>query len=77
MDYYGYGQYDKAISLIQAGIAKGGLKNADEAKLHLGIAQLAGGKKSDAVATWKSIKSGDAVQDLAHLWLIKTTGKVS
>ena len=75
MDYYGYGQYDKAISLIQAGIAKGGLKNADEAKLHLGIAQLAGGKKADAVATWKSIKSGDAVNDLARLWLIKTTGK--
>jgi hypothetical protein len=77
MDYYGYGQYDKAISLIQAGIAKGGLKNPDEAKLHLGIVQLAGGKKADAVATWKSIKSGDAVNDLARLWLIKTTGRVS
>ena len=77
MDYYGYGQYDKAISLIQAGIAKGGLKNPDEAKLHLGIVQLAGGKKADAVATWKSIKSGDAVNDLARLWLIKTTGKVA
>jgi hypothetical protein len=77
MDYYGYGQYDKAISLIQAGIAKGGLKNPDEAKLHLGIVQLAAGKKADAVATWKSIKSGDAVNDLARLWLIKTTGKVA
>lgn len=74
MDYYGYGQYDKAINLIQAGIAKGGLKNADEARLHLGIVQLAAGKKADAVATWKSIKSGDAVNDLARLWLIKTTG---
>jgi len=77
MDYYGYGQYDKAISLIQAGIAKGGLKNADEAKLHLGVVQLAAGKKADAVATWKQIKSGDAVNDLARLWLIKTTGKAT
>jgi hypothetical protein len=74
MDYYGYGQYDKAISLIQAGIAKGGLKNPDEAKLHLGLVQLAAGKKADAVASWKQIKSGDAVNDLARLWLIKTTG---
>ena len=74
MDYYGYGQYDKAIGLIQAGIAKGGLKNADEAKLHLGIVQLAAGKKADAVATWKQIKGGDAVNDIARLWLIKTTG---
>jgi len=77
MDYYGYGQYDKAISLIQAGIAKGGLKNPDEAKLHLGIVQLAAGKKADAVATWKQIKGGDAVNDLARLWLIKTTGHVA
>ncbi len=72
MDYYGYGQYDKAISLIQAGIAKGGLKSPDEAKLHLGIVQLAAGKKADGQATLKSIKSGDAVNDLARLWIIKT-----
>ena len=71
MDYYGYGQYDKAISVLQAGIAKGGLKNPDEAKLHLGIVQLAGGKKADGLATLKSIKSGDAVNDLARLWIIK------
>ena len=74
MDYYGYGQYDKAISLIQAGIAKGGLKYPDDAKLHLGIVQLAAGKKADGVATLKSIKGGDADNDLARLWLIKTTG---
>lgn len=74
MDYYGYGQYDKAISLTQAGIAKGGLKNADEAKLHLGIIQLAAGKKPDGLATLKSIKSGDAVNDLARLWIIKANG---
>lgn len=74
MDYYGYGQYDKAISLIEAGIAKGGLKFPDDAKLHLGIVQIAAGKKADGVATLKSIKSGDADSDLARLWLIKTTG---
>jgi hypothetical protein len=77
MDYYGYGQYDKAISLIQAGIAKGGLKSADEAKLHLGEVQVAAGKKADAVATFKSIKSGDATNDLARLWIIKLTGKTA
>jgi hypothetical protein len=77
MDYYGYGQYDKAISLIQAGIAKGGLKFPDDAKLHLGIIQLAAGKKADGVATLKSIKSGDADNDLARLWLIKATGRAT
>jgi hypothetical protein len=76
LDYYGYGQYDKAITLIQAGIAKGGLKSVDEAKLHLGIVQLAAGKKPDAVATWKSMKAGEPSDDIARLWLIKVTGKV-
>ena len=75
MDYYGYGQYDKAISLIQAGIAKGGLKYPDDAKLHLGIVQIAAGKKADGVATLKSLKAGDpADNDLARLWLIKSAG---
>lgn len=74
MDYYGYGQYDKAISLIQAGIAKGGLKYPDDAKLHLGIVQIAAGKKADGVATLKSLKGGDADNDIARLWLIKTVG---
>lgn len=77
MDFYGYGQYDKAISLIQAGIAKGGLKNPAEAQLHLGIVQLAAGKKADAVTTWKGIKTGDAINDIARLWLIKVTGHVA
>jgi tetratricopeptide (TPR) repeat protein len=71
---YGYGQYDKAINLIQAGIAKGGLANPDDAKLHLGIVELAGGKEGQGVATLKSITSGNAVNDIARLWLIKTTG---
>jgi hypothetical protein len=77
LNYYGYGQYDKAINLIQAGIAKGGLKYPDDAKLHLGIVQIAAGKKADGVATLKSIKTGDADNDLARLWLIKVTGRAS
>ena len=71
MDYYGYGQNDKAVSLIQAGIAKGGLKNPDEAKLHLGIAQLAAGNKAEAVATFKSISSAEPINTFARLWTIK------
>jgi hypothetical protein len=71
---YGYGQYDKAINLIQAGIAKGGLANPDDAKLHFGIVELAAGKEGQGVATLKSITSGNAVNEIARLWLIKTTG---
>lgn len=75
LDFYGYGQYDKAIALIQQGLAKGDLKNPDDAKLHLGIVLLASGNKAKAIEAFKSIKSGDAVNDLARLWLIKATGR--
>jgi len=74
LDFYGYGQYDKAAALIQAGIAKGNVKNPDDAKLHLGIVLLAAGNKAKALEAFKSIKSGDAVNDLARLWIIKITG---
>ena len=50
---YGYGQYEKAINLVQAGIAKGGLANPDDAKLHLGVVELAAGKEGQGVATLK------------------------
>jgi TolA-binding protein len=74
LDFYGYGQYDKAAALIQAGMAKGNVKNPDDAKLHLGIVLLAAGNKAKALEAFKSIKSGDAVNDLARLWIIKITG---
>jgi hypothetical protein len=73
MNAYGYGQYDKAINLIQAGIAKGGLTNPVDAKLHLGMVELAAGKEVQGLATLKLITSDDAVNDIARLWLIKTT----
>ncbi len=71
MDYFGYGQFDKALPLMEQGIAKGGLKNPDDAKLHLGIAYLQAGQKAKAVEALKSIKGTDGTADLARLWLIK------
>lgn len=77
LNFYGYGQYEKAVTLIQQGLAKGDVKNPDDAKLHLGIIYLAAGNKAKAVETFKSIKSGDSVNDLARLWVIKATGRAA
>jgi hypothetical protein len=74
LDYYGYGQNDKAIGLIEQGIAKGGLKSADDAKLHLGIAYLAAGQKAKAIETFQSVKGTDGSADLAALWSLKAGG---
>ncbi|MCX8004613.1 MAG: hypothetical protein N2688_06605, partial [Burkholderiaceae bacterium] len=46
--YSGLGQHDKGIALIEQGIARGGIKRIDDARLHLGIALLRAGQKARA-----------------------------
>jgi tetratricopeptide (TPR) repeat protein len=62
------GQFDKGIALMQTGLTKGNLKNAEDAKLHLGIAYLQAGKKADAIKVFKTVKGTDGTADLAHYW---------
>jgi tetratricopeptide (TPR) repeat protein len=69
--YYGYGQYDKAIDQLSKGLTKGGVKNEADSRLTLGIAQLKGGHKDDAVKTFKSVKGDPALERLANLWTLR------
>jgi hypothetical protein len=62
------GQKAKGIQLMQQGIAKGGLKRPDDAKLHLAIAQLQAGENAKAQATLKTVSGNDGTSDLARLW---------
>jgi hypothetical protein len=64
------GQAAQGVQLIQQGIAKGGLKRPEDAKLHLGIAQLAAGDKAKAQATFKTVQGSDGTADLARLWAL-------
>ena len=68
--YWSYGQFDKAISTTEAGIAKG-VADMDDAKLRLGIAQLGAGKRSEALATFKTITPGSVPEKLATLWRLQ------
>lgn len=63
-------QGDKGVGFIQQGIAKGGLKNAEEAKLRLGMAQVRAGKKAEALATFQTVKGGGGAGDLAKYWIV-------
>lgn len=58
----------KGLQLMQQGIAKGGIKRLDDAKLHLGIAQAAAGDNGKALATFKTVGGNDGSADLARLW---------
>jgi Tetratricopeptide repeat len=63
-------QYDKGIGFIQQGIAKGGLKQPDEAKLRLGIAQLRAGHKDEAIQIFQDVKAGHGLSDIAKYWIV-------
>jgi hypothetical protein len=62
------GQKPKGLAMMQQGIAKGGLKRPEDAKLHLGIAQLLAGENAKAQATLKTVTGNDGTGDLARLW---------
>ena len=66
----GYGQYDKGISLIRQGIAKGHLKQPDDAMLHLAYAQMRAGKTADAKTSFANVHGQDGGAALAQLWLL-------
>jgi tetratricopeptide (TPR) repeat protein len=68
-NYVTLGQAEKGIELIEQGIAKGGLKAPEEAKLHLGMAYLQAGNRAKATEVMKSLKATDGSADLGKLWL--------
>lgn len=69
--YVTLGQADKGIPLIEQGIAKGGLKRPEDAKLRLGMALLQAGKsKPKAVQALRDVKGNDGSADLGRLWAL-------
>ncbi|TFW29577.1 tetratricopeptide repeat protein [Massilia horti] len=68
--YVTMGQYDKGINFIEQGIAKGSLKQPDEAKLRLGMALAKAGRKDDAIKTFQTVKAGGGLSDLAKYWIV-------
>jgi len=70
--YLSYGMYDEAINAIQTGIKKGGVTDADEAQISLGIAQMKKGQKDAARQTFKGVKADSKWADLAALWALRT-----
>ncbi|MBL8643237.1 MAG: tetratricopeptide repeat protein [Rhodospirillaceae bacterium] len=67
--YLTYGNPTKAIELIQAGLKKGP-KDADRAKLRLGVAQLEAKQSSEARRTFNSIPAASPYGKLAKMWAL-------
>lgn len=65
------GQNDKGLALMEQGIAKGGLKRPDDARLRLGYAYHLAGQKTKAQQAFKGVQGTDGTADLARLWLLQ------
>ncbi|WP_044564798.1 tetratricopeptide repeat protein [Azospirillum sp. B4] len=69
--YASYGQYAKAIDLTQKAIDKGGLKNPNDAKLHLAVAYVNAGQRDQAEKIFQELVGApEGLGDLAKGWLI-------
>ena len=68
--YLGYGEFDKAADQLTKGLSKGSVKSDADARLTLGIAQLKGGHKDEAMKTFKAVKGDPMLERLANLWTL-------
>ena len=60
----------RGLQMMQQGIAKGGLKRPDDARLHYAIAQIMAGEGAKAQATLKTVAGADGTADMARLWML-------
>jgi tetratricopeptide (TPR) repeat protein len=70
--YLSYGQNEKAIEAINRGVAKGGVKNPDEAGLLLGMAYLRANNKAEAAKAFQTVNQDPTMARIAKLWLLST-----
>jgi len=64
-------EYPQAIKLYLYGIATGGLTRPGEARLLLGIAQLAAGNRAGALQAFGQVRGNPTLVRLAQLWSLK------
>lgn len=71
------GNAQQGAQMIEQGIAKGGIKNPEEARLHLGYAQILAGRDADAVKTFDGITSGPTgMVAISHVWSLYAQSRV-
>ena len=69
--YASMGQTDKAVELIEKGLAKGGLKRPDDAKLRLALALAQAPKtRAKGVQMLRAVTGSDGTADVAKLYAV-------
>ena len=60
----------KGAQLIEQGVARGGLRQPEDVKLHLGYAQVRAGRDADALKTFQSVNGANGASAIAHVWIL-------
>ncbi|KQQ87968.1 lipopolysaccharide assembly protein LapB [Massilia sp. Leaf139] len=64
------GQADRGLKLMESAIKAGNLRYPDEAKLRLGEAYAAAGKKQQAISTLRGVAGKEGTAELARYWIM-------
>lgn len=68
--YLSYEQYDKAAAAFAKALEKPNVRNPDEVRIFLGIAQLKSQNKDAAVKAFRSVKTDPKLSRIASLWAL-------
>ncbi len=68
--YVSYGNTDKGIVLLLAGLHKDALRHPEDVKLSLALAYVKAGQKPKALAAFKAVGGNEGAGDIAKLWLL-------
>lgn len=68
--YLSYEQYDKAADAFAKALEKPNVRNPDEVRIFLGIAQLKSQNKDAAVKAFRSVKTDPKLSRIASLWAL-------
>jgi hypothetical protein len=69
-NYVLLGSGQKGLEMMEQGLRRGGLKHADDARLHLGYAYHVAGHNQKAIQVFKTVQGADGAASLARLWII-------
>ena len=64
------GKADKGLAMMEAAAKASDLKNPEDAKLRLGEAYAAAGKKQQAINVLKTVRGTDGTAELARYWIM-------
>ncbi len=68
--YASFGQHEKAVTALGAGLQKGGVRDPQQAQMTLGIANLKLAKKAEAIKAFEQVTGDAAMEDVAKLWVL-------